>query len=57
MNIDFEGIIKALKEIGYRSDLTLEANAYLRAYDKDTVFQGVKNLADVAKKLRDLYLM
>ena len=56
MHIDFAGIIKALKEIGYQGDLTLEADAYLGAYDKDTIFKGIKNLADAAKKLRDLYL-
>ena len=55
MRMDFEGIVKALKEIGYRGDFTLEADAYLGSYDKDTVFKGIQNLADSAKKLRDLY--
>lgn len=56
MRMDFEGIVKALKEIGYQGDFTLEADAYLGRYDKDTVFEGIKNLAESAKKLRDLYL-
>jgi len=56
MGIDFEGIVKALKEIGYCGDFTLEADAYLSRYDEETVFQGIKNLAESAKKLRDLYL-
>lgn len=56
MGMDFEGIVKALKEIGYQGDLTLEADMYLRRYNQDTVFEGIKNLADSAKKLRDLYL-
>ena len=56
MRIDFEGIVRALKQIGYCGDFTLEADAYLGSYDKDTVFEGIKNLADAAKKLRDLYL-
>lgn len=55
MRIDFEGIVKALKEIDYRGDFTLEADAYLGRYDKDTIFEGIKNLADSAKKIRDLY--
>jgi len=55
MRMDFEGIVKALKEIGYRGDFTLEADAYLGSYDKETVFKGIQNLADSAKKLRDLY--
>ena len=56
MRMDFEGIVKALKEIGYQGDFTLEADAYLGRYDKDSVFEGIKNLAVSAKKLRDLYL-
>ena len=55
MSIDFEGIVKTLKEIGYQGDFTLEADAYLGSYDKETVFKGIQNLADSAKKLRDLY--
>jgi sugar phosphate isomerase/epimerase len=55
MSIDFEGIVKTLKEIGYQGDFTLEADAYLGSYDKETIFKGIQNLADSAKKLRDLY--
>lgn len=55
MSMDFEGIVKTLKEIGYQGDFTLEADAYLGSYDKETVFKGIQNLADSAKKLRDLY--
>lgn len=56
MHMDFDGIVKALKEIGYCGDFTLEADAYLGCYNKDTIFEGIKNLANSAKKLRDLYL-
>lgn len=55
MHIDFVKIIKALREIDYQGDFTLEADAYLGCYDKNNVFEGIKNLADSAKKLRDLY--
>lgn len=55
MHIDFVMIIKALREIDYQGDFTLEADAYLGRYDKNNVFEGIKNLADSAKKLRDLY--
>lgn len=54
MDIDFVPVIKALKEIGYNGYLTLEADAYLRDY-KDKVFEGIQNLADSAKKLREIY--
>jgi sugar phosphate isomerase/epimerase len=54
MNIDFEAMVKALSEVGYKGDMTLECDAYLGSFcknDKDKVFEGVKNLADAAKKL------
>lgn len=54
MDIDFVPIMKALKEIGYSGELTLEADAYLRNY-KGEVFEGIKSLADSAKKLREIY--
>ena len=51
MQIDFKPIVKALKEIGYAGEFTLEADAYISAYDTDTVFEGVKKMADVARSL------
>ncbi|MBQ7906593.1 MAG: sugar phosphate isomerase/epimerase [Clostridia bacterium] len=54
MNIDFVEIAKALKEIGYSGVLTLEADRYLSAYNKDNVFEGVKKLAESARRLSDL---
>ena len=55
MKIDFEKIVKALKEIGYNGYFTLEANNYLSDFNKDTVFQGIKDLADAAHKLSDMF--
>ncbi len=55
MNIDFDLIIKALKEIGYSGYLTLEADSYLSAFTPDTVFEGVKKLAESAKKLSQMF--
>ena len=57
MNIDFVPIVKALKRVGYSGDFTLEADAYLglNHYTVENVFDGVKNLADSAKKLAKLY--
>lgn len=54
-NIDFEAVVKALKEIGYGGEFTLEANTYLGDFDKDNVFEGMKNLAAAAKRLADMY--
>ncbi len=54
MNIDFDAVTKALKEIGYKGELTLEADAYLKEYNEENIFEGIKNLADSAKRLREM---
>lgn len=54
MNIDFEQVARGLKEIGYQGELTLEADRYLQDYDKDTVFDGIKNLYSSIKRLDDI---
>ena len=54
MKINFDDVIKALREVDYKGDMTLECDAYLHYFcdhDKDKVFEGVKNLADAANKL------
>lgn len=55
MDIDFVPIIKALKDIGYAGYFTLEADRYLSAFASDTVFEGVKKLAESAKKLSQMF--
>lgn len=55
MDIDFEAVIKALKEIDYKGYFTLEADQYLNAYNADNIFDGIKNLAASAKKLVSMY--
>ena len=55
MDIDFAPIIKALKEIGYKGYFTLEADQYLRNYNAENIFDGIKNLAASAKKLVEIY--
>ncbi len=55
MDIDFMPILKALKEIGYNGYFTLEADRYLSNYTAQNVFDGIKNLADSAKKLVKVY--
>ncbi len=51
MNIDFERVVSALKKINYNGYLTLEAAEYLNAYTKDNIFDGIKNMANAARKL------
>ena len=55
MNINFEEIVKALKEIGYAGYFTLEVDAFLKNYNADTVFEGVVKLKESARKLADLF--
>ena len=55
MNIDFGAIVKTLKEINYQGYFTLEADAFLRDYNTDNIFDGVLKLKESAKKLADMY--
>ncbi len=55
MRLDYKPIVRALKEIGYKGYFTLEAVNYLQDCDEDSVFKGVQNLANAAKKLADMY--
>ena len=54
MNIDFNAIAKALKDINYQGELTLEADRYLSQYNEENVAQGVCELAKSARKLEEL---
>ena len=55
MQINFTEILKALKEVGYRGYLTLEARKYLRAYTEPTAFEGIQALAHSARRLAMIY--
>lgn len=54
MNIEWEPIAKALKEIDYPGYLTLEADRYLSAYNAENVFDGVCELARSARRLEQM---
>ena len=54
MNIDFEAVAKALKEVDDKGELTLEADAYLNAFDEENVFEGIKNLAESVNRIREM---
>ena len=55
MDIDFDAVVKALKEIGYSGYFTLEADVYLKKFDSDTVYDGIKDLCASAKRLAEMY--
>ena len=55
--IDFKGVVKALKDINYKGYFTLEADSYLKKEDDEkTIFEKVKNMASVAKRIEDEFL-
>ncbi len=55
MNIDFDEVVKALKEIDYQGYFTLEADSYLGKHCTDDVFKGVSELAASANRLRQMF--
>ncbi|MBQ4087623.1 MAG: sugar phosphate isomerase/epimerase [Clostridia bacterium] len=56
MNVDFDKVVKALKDIGYNGYFTLESSNFLAGYTaSDDIFDGVKKLADAARKLANMF--
>ena len=57
MNIDWESTVKALVDVDYKGYFTLECDRYLKnaGYTAENVHLGVKNLADAAKKLANMF--
>ncbi len=55
MDIDFVPIVKALKEIGYSGYFTLEADQFLSGCTENDIYDKIKEMARVAKKLADMY--
>ena len=55
MDIDFDAVVKALKEINYDGYFTLEADRYLKGFTTDNVFDGVKDLYNSVRKLADMF--
>ena len=54
MNIEWEPIAKAFKDIDYQGYLTLEADRFLSAYNAENVFDGVCELAKSARRLEQM---
>lgn len=55
MDIDFNEVVAALKQIKYKGYFTLESNQYLKDYTAENVFDGIKNLERAARKLADMF--
>lgn len=50
-SIDWVEVTKALREIGYKGELTLEADSYLNAFNADSIEEGIGNMAAAARRL------
>ncbi len=57
MNIEFEPIMMALKEVGYDGLFTLEAGTFLksRGYTADNLLIGIKEMAAAVKKMSNYF--
>ena len=55
MQIDFDSILAALKEIGYSGELTLEVDRYLEAYNSDNIFIGIQKMAQVTRQMAETF--
>lgn len=55
MQIDFNAVASALKQIGYGGYFTLEADSFLRAYNMDNIFGGIQQLYSSVVKIVELF--
>ncbi len=56
MGISFEPILAALKKIGYRGDITMEADAYARKFPVELYPQAARLMAEIGIYMRDKIL-
>ena len=54
-SIDWNAVVKALREVDYKGEFTLEADTYLQAFNADNIEIGVKNMADAARRLVKMF--
>lgn len=55
MQIDIPAVVKALRDIDYQGDMTLEVDSFLKTHYPDDVFAGMKVMAETAQKLVKLF--
>ena len=55
MDINFDEVVAALKEVGYAGYFTLEADQHFKTYTIETAFDGMKLLANSARRLADMF--
>ena len=55
MDIDFDAVIEALREIGYKGYISLEACEHLRGFAPEAVPAGVAEMAACARRLEKMF--
>ncbi|MBQ7718451.1 MAG: sugar phosphate isomerase/epimerase [Clostridia bacterium] len=55
MKINFEEVVKALKEVNYSGYFTLEADRFFDGYTKDNINEGMVKLQKSARRLADMF--
>lgn len=55
MDIDFPPIVKALKDIDYKGDFTLEADRHIGNRQPEEVFDGVCEMYKATRRLADMF--
>ena len=55
MKVDFEEIVRALKDINYKGYLTLEATRYIENFTEENAFEGVKDLYNAVDRMRKMF--
>lgn len=55
MNIDFDEVVKALREIDYKGYFTLESCSFLKGYTPDNIMEGMEKMSKAARKLADMF--
>lgn len=54
MQIDFTAVTRALREVGYAGDMTLEADTYFRHHQETSPEILLSRMADAARRLADM---
>lgn len=55
MSVDFDEVVRALKEIGYSGWLTLESGTYMKQFDASNALQGVCDMAEAVRRLDRMF--
>ncbi len=53
MDIDFKAVVRALKDVNYKGEFTLECGEYLTPYTAENVLFGLEDMAKAVRKMAD----